>query len=88
MRYVAKSVQLPLEICAETSTNQPIANGYHQPTTITMATAILRVIDPLQSPPNPASTHWIDRGQFPEQADMFFSGVERVYCPQNAPLLW
>ncbi len=53
-----------------------------------MTTTVLRVIDLLQPPPNPAPTRWTDRGWSPEQAGMFFSGVESVYSPQSAPLVW
>jgi hypothetical protein len=48
----------------------------------------LKAPDPLQPPPYPMPTHPIDRLQSPEQRDMLFSGYERVYGPQNAPLLW
>ena len=30
----------------------------------------------------------IDRGRYPEQADMLFVGGDWVYDPQNAPMLW
>jgi hypothetical protein len=49
-------------MCADASTEGPTANGQQLQTTITLATTVLRVIDPLQPPPNPVLTRWIDRG--------------------------
>ena len=36
----------------------------------------------------PDPTRRINRGRYPEQADMLFVGGDRVYGPQNAPMLW
>ncbi len=43
----------------------------------------MRAIDPLQPPPNPMLTCWINRRRSLQQADMLFSGDEIVYGPQT-----